>query len=174
MIHVALITRPQKERAAVAELRQRYDASAFFPVQRAVDKRRSKREGKAVHRDALILPRYVFCEFQEAPKWFHLFERSQYITDAIRVSSGHVAVLHPDDLRIIHSLRSRVEDQKAAEKAAKMLRPGDVAHILGGPLAGQEVEIIEVKSGNARFKFRIFDSERIIEAPVSGLLKAAE
>jgi transcription antitermination factor NusG len=174
VIYVALIARPRREAAAVAHLWQRWKASAFYPVRSVPDRLRTQRAGRTVWREQRILPGYVFASFDTQPLWHEVFD-SPYIRDAIRLPSGHVAHLHPDDLTRIHALRQRVERADMARAQATMLRPGDSAVITAGTLSGLPVKVLKIKGQGATVRLRLFGADREVEVEsLDALQKAAD
>ena len=51
---------------------------------------------------------------------------------------------------------------------------GDRVHVARGPLEGQEVEVLEIVNGKARFPIRMFGGVVAAEAPLEWPRKAAE
>lgn len=170
MIHVALITLPQKEAAACAVLGQRYGADCAYPVEQVIDRTRTRRAGQPVMRERRILPGYVFAAFRDLPPLHDLLS-SRYVRDCIRTSRGDIALLHPDDLRRIYAMRHQVEAEARAKIHRAVIRPGDEAHLMG-IFDGQPVEVIEIGAKGAKVRLRLYGREMLV--PVEQLVKAAE
>lgn len=162
-----LIVMPQKERQAEAWLALR-NVYAFHPVKHKTVKIR----GKVKRNESRYLPGYVFARFPGEIIW-HRVQDSPFIRDAIRVSSGRPAVLNPDDLTAIYAMR-HVEDAEAETlRRARTIRPGDRAAILSGVFSGQEVEVAEIRAGNAVLRINMFGGEIPASIPLASMRKIA-
>jgi transcription antitermination factor NusG len=160
-----LIVAPQREAASVGWLSRR-GAYGFYPVRHRIVTRR----GKPVRIESRYLPGYVFARF---PGWivWHRVQESPLITDAIRLASGEPATLDPGDLKCIHAMRHRDETEDRARAEAARFRRGDKARIMSGVLAGQEVEIGEIRSGSAVLRIAMFGGEVSATVPLAQLHK---
>lgn len=162
-----LIVMPQKEHQAEAWLALR-NVYSFHPVKHKTVKIR----GKAKRIESRYLPGYVFARFPGPIIW-HRVQDSPFIRDAIRLSSGAPAVLNPDDLTAIYAMR-HVEDAEAeALRRARTIRPGDRAAILSGVFSGHEVEVTEIRAGNAVLRINMFGGEVPATIPLASMRKIA-
>lgn len=160
----ALIVRPQREGATVAWLRQN-GAYAFYPVRRRCRVTR----GRSVTIQSRYLPGYVFARFSGPVIW-HRVITGLFVSDAIRLDSGHPAVLHPGDLSALHAMRAVDEAQEAVEQdrlaAARRICAfgrGDRVRIVGGPMEGLAVQVRELRAGSALCRLRLFGSDRDVD-----------
>lgn len=162
----ALTVAPQKEQAAGAWLELR-DVYAFHPVTR----RTTLIRGKRIERESRYLPGFVFALFK-GPAIYSRILDSPFITGALTMQSGHWGIIRPNDIRKLHAMRSVDEAQKAQVEEAKRIRKGDKVRVLSGLMGeGQEVEVIELRAGKARFKIHMFGADISAEADVDRLHK---
>lgn len=146
----ALIVPPQREGAAEQWLGLR-GVYAFHPVKT----RTVTVKGKRIRRESCYLPGYVFARFGGSIIW-HRVQESPYIADAIRLSCGAPATLNPEDLAGIYAMRHRDDESAEAARRARTVRPGDRARILSGVFEGSEVDVIEIRSGEAVLRLTLF------------------
>lgn len=160
-----LVVPPQREGAAEAWLALR-GVYSFHPVK----SRTVKIRGKCIRRESRYLPGYVFARFDGSIIW-HRVQASPFISDAIRLSSGQPATLNPNDLKGIYAMRHRDEAEADAERQARTIRPGDRARILSGVFEGNEVEVCEIRSGEAVLRLTMFGDCVPVRIPLAGLHK---
>lgn len=165
---VALKTAPRRELTVCALLPRYWDADAFTPVQDVPDIRASRIQGKAVTRERAYLPGFVIAGFRESPQWHVLFN-APFIRDAIRRADGTVAALHPKDLERLYAMRSRDEHLAHNRRVRNMLTVGSRVTLNEGPLAGQDFELVELRGRTGKIRLRLFDSERLVEAPLDSM-----
>lgn len=163
----ALLCHPQRETRAKDWLGRR-GVRAFFPVEERVVTIRGVRH----ETQTKILPGYLFARFLAAPIW-HRVLGSPYIRDAIRLSSGLPARIHPASLQSLLQLRAMAELVEERMAAARALRAGSRARITSGPYEGHEVEIQEIGQGRARFTLHLLGGEVPADMAVERLRKIA-
>lgn len=164
-----LIVPPMREEQAEAWL-DRMGVYAFHPVKRKV----STIRGKKIVRNTRYLPGYVFARFPGRAIWHRVFA-SAFVSDAIRLQSGHPGVIRRSDLSGIHAMRSRDEEADAvranARRQAAMFAPGDRVEITAGPLEGVTTEVVAIKRGKAILRLTMFGSDREAEMELEMLRK---
>lgn len=161
-----LMVRPQREAAAVAwlELRGVY---SFYPV----TYRTTMQRGKKVEHESRYLPGYVFARFPARAINARVLD-GPFIHDALRMQSGHWGVIRPNDIRKLHAMRSRDALMDAKKAEAARIKVGDKVRVMDGLWEeGQEVEIIEVRAGKAKFRVHMFGAEVPAEASIDQLRK---
>lgn len=160
---------PQHEAKAEAWLKVR-GVYSFHPVtHRTVTIR-----GKKIRRESRYLPGYVFARFPGEAIWHRVLE-TPFITDAIRLFSGHPAFLKPKDLVDLHDMRSRDEAAEAKARHARTIHAGDrvrLTGILSGIVPGDDVEVLTITNGRAKVRITMFGGEVDAEVSVSDLRKA--
>lgn len=160
-----LIVTPQREAQAVAWLALR-GVYGFYPVKhRTVTVR-----GKKLRRESRYLPGYVFAKAPGRIIWSRV-QSCPFIANAIRLSSGEPATLNPADLKAIYAMRHRDDDEAEAIRQARAIRPGDRARILSGVFEGSEVEVCEIRAGDAVLRLNMFGGEVPVRIPLAGLHK---
>lgn len=153
-----LITYPQRETQAERWLDLR-GVYSFFPVKVTYKAVMGQRR-KIVSR---YLPGYVFAQFP-GEMIAHRVLGTPFIRDAIRLSDGRPGILNPDDLRALHRMRDVDEHQKSEAADAKRIKAGQKVRLISGVMAGQEVEVLSVSCGRAKFRIGMFGAEREAEA----------
>ena len=160
-----LIVRPMREDQAEGWLEQR-GVYAFHTV----PERKRVIKGKQRRYVSRYLPGYVFARFP-GHAIMHRVTSSMFIRDTIRLSDGRPAVLDPRDLRQLHAMREVDQEQRDAAKRAKSIRKGDRVRIMTGVMAGQEVEVLDLSNGRAKFMVRMFAADVPAESDVGELEK---
>lgn len=155
----ALKVYPQRERAAKAWLLAR-GVYSFYPTRKIVRHVR----GRALESERLYLPGYVFARFSGAPLWHRIISKPErriprMIHDVIRLHNGEPGMLHERSLQQLFAMRATEGELDARFQHARRLRKSDRATIRSGIYEGQEIEIIEIKAGKARFKIYMFGAE---------------
>lgn len=139
---------------------------AFHPV-RVRHKRIKGNNRRIVSR---YLPGYVFARFpgEIIP---HRVVGTPFIRGMIRLENGQPAILEPQDLRALHAMRDVDDETRKAEAERSKIRKGDKVRLLTGVMSGQEVEVLELKAGRAKFRIRMFGGEVPAEAMTTELQK---
>ena len=156
---------PQREDDCEAWLDRR-GVYAFHPV----TVRYETHKGQRIKRVSRFIPGYVFARFPGRINW-HAVHASPLVADAIRMRDGRIAALAECDLTALRAMSDRERRERERKAAAQMIRLGDRVRVSAGPFEGADVEVITLKAGRARFEIRMFGIERMVEAPVGGLVK---
>lgn len=170
----ALIVAPMREQHAEGWLKAR-GVYSFHPVR----VRHKKIRGATRRIVSRYLPGYVFARFP-GRIITHRVVGTPFITDMIRMANGEPGKLDPEALRALHAMREVDEQTQEAEarkrrklKEQSRLRRGDRAVLLTGVMAGQSVEVLELKAGRAKFSIRMFGGDIPAEADIGELQKVA-
>jgi transcription antitermination factor NusG len=152
----ALLVFPQRERAAKVWL-ARWQVEAFYPVKIEHIRKRGFLRPVAYN----YLPGYLFANFPGAPTWHRIMGRDnerRLIRDVLRMSDGLTpGELVPETLEKLLAMRDMDATIEEQSRLRRMLKPGDRARFNGGPLTGQEVEIVSVDTHDrAKFNLKIF------------------
>jgi len=160
-----LFVPPQREAKAEAWLERR-GVYSFHPV----TYRTVKVRGVSKRTESRYLPGYVFARFPGPAIW-HRIMASQFIADAIRMSSGHPAILAHDDLANIHAMRSVDQAAEEARKKAATIHRGDKVRMMSGIFEGSEVEVLSLLGGRVMIRMSLFGSEREAEVAIDTVEK---
>lgn len=162
----ALQVSPQKERATEAWLALR-GVEAFHPVKA----RPTVSHGVRRTIESAYLPGYVFARFPGRALRSRVMDFPP-IKGAICTQNGHWGIIRPRDIRQLYAMRSAEAAANERKNRAAMLKRGDKVKVLEGLWAdGQEVEVLEIRSGKARFKIHMFGADVDAEADIDGLRK---
>lgn len=161
---------PQREAACEAWLAQR-DVHAFHPVKVKYKHVR----GRSVRLSSRYLPGYVFARFPGPLIWHRLKDTCPMVSDAVRTSTGQLAVLDPSDLRLLQRMADVDKDIQDRRAMAARIGKGDVVRLTDGAFEGMEVEVMELRGDKAQFKIRMFGADDIdAVAGLDKMIKAAE
>lgn len=162
----ALQVAPQKEHASEAWLKLR-GVEAFHPVK----SRQTVNRGARKTIETAYLPGFVFARFPGKALRSRVLA-FPHIRGALCVQSGHWGIIRPQDIRQLYSMRSTEAALNDRKARASTLTRGDKAKVLEGLwMDGQEVEILEIKAGRAKFKLHMFGADIDAEADVDALRK---
>ena len=145
----ALLTPPQKERAARAYLRA-HDITAFYPS----EERKSTVRGKMKSREAPIVPGYVYAKFYRTPQWDVIRTRPFFtgvVSLGIRpfpIPRAIVRRLQGLTVEAEELARAKRETWEAVKRALAP-KEGDRATIEEGPLTGFLVDVTSIRGGMA-------------------------
>jgi len=168
----ALRVAPQREGWVEARLAL-FGVRAFHPVLT----RTVVRKGIRKRQVSRYLPGYVFARF---PGWpiIHEVLAVPHVLGALTVQSGDWAMIAPEDLQALYSMRDRdeaIEEVRKAEvarrRAARALYPGGAALFRSGPFGGSKCEVVEIEgTGKVRVRLRIFGVDTITQTHADDLV----
>ena len=144
-----LFTRQQSESAAVKRLAA-LGIEAFYPV----TERQVTNRGKTRVIQSRYLPGYVFARFPGDPVWHELWPACTFITDVLRLRSGHPGIIRQSDLTNIMAMRATDQEQDRARKARSLIRRGDRVRLAclmmpGEPLRKRRTSVMNVQAGQS-------------------------
>lgn len=138
---------PQGERRAKQWLDRR-GVYSFYPV----EERTRHRLGRQTTAERPYIPGYVFARFPGAP-WWHLIMGDGHVYDVIRYTGAEEpAWLVEASLSSLMDMRSRAELLEEKRRRGMTIRKGDRVRIRDGVLAGNVVEIVELRATRGVFR----------------------
>lgn len=144
-----LKTAPQKEFAVEAWIKANGAVEAWLPTEKRWRKiPRGKR--RKVEYQARLAPGYVFVCFDREPVWDVLIARANGKLFGVVGEGGWPVAIPESAMARMKLMPARIEVLRAQAREARMVRPGDKARILEGPLVGWVVDVSSVDAGIAR------------------------
>lgn len=169
----ALIVPPQKE-LAVREYLRAQGVFSFFPSENRV----RVHKGRRIEREHPLVTRHVYAQFRQAPQWDVMKLRRRLIHGVFCVREEPVIIPAAIIKRLqgltveAEKLVMAKEELRRQRAAAMLVKPGDRAEVVSGPLGGFMVDVLEVKGGEAWFQFLTGGKGRASAdslAPIRGL-----
>lgn len=136
----ALLTAPQKERAACETLKAKGIHTAY-PVRESSHRTR----GKMIVRKLPVVSRIVYAKFERAPQWDVLKHRR--IIQGVFSYGDQPIEIHRDVIRAVMGLPTVAEELEAARREMLRVREGERARVVSGPFAGHLVDVRRVSHG---------------------------
>lgn len=116
-----------------------------------------------------IIPRFLFCRFTGHPQW-DVILRSRHVTGFIG-ASGQPRPITDDEMMQMDRLPDRLAEMHTKEMEAKRIRPGDMATIRDGAMAGWSVHVTAVAADVATFVIPLL-GDRATDISLCRLVKA--
>ncbi|MCE8421274.1 hypothetical protein LZ190_21880 [Rhodovulum sulfidophilum] len=145
-----LLSSPQKEPGAQARLTQMGVAECWYPTETAY-RRLARGRRKQVPYERRLAPGYVFVRLDREPRWHLIREHCRGLLRGIVSRHGMPLPIPEAAIAQMRCVPERIARIRDREMAARIIRPGDRAEIVAGPLAGWTVEVDWIDAGIAHF-----------------------
>lgn len=165
----ALVVPPQRE-VLTQEILDRLGFATFVPVERRWRRRNKFAKAKELIAYALA-PRYVFLGLEPGDTpWWDLGQ-VHLVTGVVGHEGVPAEIPKQPMLDVIRSYANGLNAPTAERwmRTRREFRVGDQVEVVGGPLAGLRVEVVEISGSKAKVLLQLFGSVQNVWSPLDNL-----